>query len=108
VLAQTGGTETVVLTQAELPIHNHSLMASSLPSTSTTPANNLLAVSVNSNDGTNADAHYVSAAGTVVETLALNEDAILSTGTNPPHQNIMPSFCVKFIIALMGVYPQPS
>ena len=105
-LGVKGGTESVSLSLAQIPAHTHTLMANSSASTTASPGNNCLAVSVNSSGGTNADAHYVAASATVVETLLLSSNAISFAGSNASHANIMPSSCVNFIIALQGIYPQ--
>lgn len=64
-LGQTAGTETVVLQQAQIPLHAHNLMANSAAATTGDPTNNYLAQSANSSGGTNADAHYLSFAAPV-------------------------------------------
>jgi microcystin-dependent protein len=43
---------------------------------------------------------------TVAGTYTLNQQTIGEAGGNAAHANIMPSYCVNFIIALQGVYPQ--
>jgi microcystin-dependent protein len=105
-LGQKVGTETVVLDQTQVPAHTHTLMASSTAAGSGAPSGNYLATSVNSSGGTNADAHYLSATAPVAKTYLLNANSIVLAGGSAPHQNIMPSLCVNFIIALQGVYPE--
>ena len=106
-LGQAAGTETVTLTQAQMPLHSHTLMASSAPATANNPtASSCLAASANSSGGTNADAHYLVAGSPVAAQFQLNAASVQTVGGNVPHPNIMPSFCVNFIIATVGIYPQ--
>jgi len=103
---QSGGTETVLVTADQLPTHTHNLMASSAPGSSGSPENNYLATSANSGGTGAQDAHYLTPSVTVAGTYTLNQQTIGEAGGNAAHANIMPSYCVNFIIALQGVYPQ--
>jgi microcystin-dependent protein len=105
-LGQTAGTETVVLQQAQIPLHVHNLMANSSAATTGDPTNNYLAQSANSSGGTNADAHYLSSAVSAPTVFQLNTNAVATAGQSAAHPNVMPSYCVNFIIALTGFYPQ--
>jgi microcystin-dependent protein len=105
-LGQTAGTETVVLQQAQIPLHLHNLMATSAAATTGDPTNNCLAQSANSSGGTNADAHYLSSAASAPDLFQLNLSAVATAGQSAAHPNVMPSYCVNFIIALTGIYPQ--
>jgi microcystin-dependent protein len=92
-VGQLGGTETVTLTPAQLPAHNHVPAASTTPGNSPTPLGNCWAESA-------IDA-YSSASPSV----AMSVPAIGLTGGNGPHENRMPHLAILFVISLFGVYP---
>jgi microcystin-dependent protein len=96
ILAETGGVESVTLTQNQMPTHTHIPLASNTGA-SDTPANNFWA---NSTLGK----PYV-AAPPVVQ---MNAGTIGPSGGNQPHDNMIPYLCVSYIISLFGIYPPPS
>jgi microcystin-dependent protein len=108
VLAQTGGQETVTLTEAVMPAHSHQLVASTAPATTGNPAGNLLATSVNSSQSTNPDAWYLPVGKPVGAPQSMASTAVAPEGGSAPHTNIMPCSPLNFIIALTGVYPDFS
>lgn len=93
-LGETGGSDTVTLLESEIPSHNHTLMAASLNSQSTTPTNNSLG------RGNPVKIYSIDPPGTVMDT-----NSIAPTGGNQPHNNMMPYLTMYFCIALQGVYP---
>lgn len=96
-LAETGGTESVTLTTAQVPTHSHALRASSAAGTSSGPGNALLAAtgSVNSYGSGNADQ-------------PMTAGALSSSGSSQPHSNMAPYLAVNYIISLFGIFPSPS
>jgi microcystin-dependent protein len=98
-LGQKFGTETVTLTQSNLPNHFHGLAATSQNGTSNNPSGNILASSTNTisiyNSGTTAP-------------VSMNIVAVGNTGGSQSHSNLMPTLCVNFIISLFGIYPSRS
>jgi microcystin-dependent protein len=97
VLGAKGGTESEVLTLAQLPSHTHgaaTIPASSQPATKTDPAGCVFAVP---NNGGFA---YQTAANA-----SLGGGVSLSVGSNQPHSNLQPYLCLNFIIALQGIFP---
>jgi microcystin-dependent protein len=97
VLAETGGTETVTLTTQQLPAHGHALQTYNTVANTPNPGNNLVALSTQVNmyfaDTPNAP---------------MNAGAIATVGGNQPHENLMPSLCISFIISLYGIYPSQN
>ncbi|MGE6228491.1 phage tail protein [Paenibacillus chitinolyticus] len=87
------GTETVTLTQSQLPQHTHTLFATSNPGTANSPANNTWA---------SATTEIYASSGT---TTPMNPQTITPVGGNQPHDNMMPSSVITFIISLYGVFP---
>jgi microcystin-dependent protein len=97
VLAAKGGDETITLTVSELPSHSHPPRASSQPGNQQSPSGTLWAKS--------SVTSYLEGPGTPV---MMNSQLISQAGGNMPHDNMMPSLTISFIIALQGIYPQQS
>ncbi len=95
IIAETGGVETVTLTQNQIPSHTHTPVASGTGG-SDNPANNFWA---NSTTG-----KPYSAAPTTVQ---MNPGTIAPAGGNQPHDNMIPFLCVSYIISLFGIFPSP-
>ena len=97
-LGALAGSETVPLTQNQLPLHSHAFLGSANPGGQTSPVGNGVATIV-------AGSAYIQAAATT----ALNPASISSApGGNQPHQNMQPFLCISFIISLFGIYPTQS
>ncbi len=95
-LGETGGSETVTLLESEIPAHSHNLVASSVPSTKSTPDANAL-----SRIGTGGTPYK--AAGSAQVTMS--DQALAPAGGDQPHNNMQPYLTLNFCIALQGVYP---
>ena len=95
VIGQSGGSETVTLTTAQLPSHRHAFVGGAVGATA--PAGHSLA-------SPQKDTLYTSGAPTG----QLATGANVSAGGSQPHDNMMPSQCINFIISLFGVYPSQS
>jgi microcystin-dependent protein len=98
-LGQTGGSESVTLSVAQLPTHTHSVT-----STQTADAN-----SSNIPDNTkvlgNANLNAYSSLGPLT---ALASDTLASVGSSQPHNNMSPYLVLNFCIALTGYFPSHS
>jgi microcystin-dependent protein len=97
-IGQKGGSETTVLTVANLPPHNHSvsIATSSAEGDSALPGGNALAKS--SNGGYTTQATDTTLGG-------INQTSV---GSAQAHSNMQPFQAVNFIIALQGIFPSPS
>ena len=93
-LGNSVGSETVALNQNNLPAHTHPMPAGG-PGTTNAPAGKL--------PGTAATNLY---SQTTTATVNMNP-AMVSPGGGGglPHNNMMPTTCINFIIALSGIYP---
>ncbi|MBP2312714.1 phage tail protein [Azospirillum soli] len=100
-LGQTGGATTVTLTEAQLPSHTHLLTATSTPATQTSPVGGILA------DPTDNFNSYIPYSSTGVMRVMAN-NSLLPAGGNAPHNNVMPTMPLTYIIALVGLYPASS
>ena len=87
----------ISLTEAQMPNHNHSLLAGLVPgpagrANSSDPANNFTGVPVGTAYATGS-------------TVAMASNALSNTGGSQSHNNMQPFIAMNFIIALQGLYP---
>jgi microcystin-dependent protein len=94
-LGERGGTETVTLSEAQMPNHNHTVFATEEDIDATSPVGNHLA-SGNAIYGNASD-------GTIMA-----EVTIPNTGGSQAHNNMQPFIAIDYIIALVGLYPSRS
>lgn len=94
VLGGTMGQEFVTLTDANLPPHNHQMFATSSPAASA-DAQGLM-----QSEGL----HYVDPSN-AVKRGALSTESLHDTGLSQPHDNMMPTMGLNFIIAMKGLFP---
>jgi len=98
-LGQKGGIETVTLSEAQMPNHNHTL-------NSTRDAGEQGTL-------TNVVSLAQSAGGAMYQTSATGLTAMSASATDPngggqAHNNMQPFLTLNFIIALVGLYPSRS
>ncbi len=94
-LGKKGGTEEEVLTVNNLPSHAHQLVATSVAGDSEEPFGRQLAKPTNDNFYT--DESFIDT--------TLTSEVVADTGSAASVSNLMPTLCVNFIIALLGIYP---
>jgi microcystin-dependent protein len=96
-LGEQGGTEFVSLIQSEIPAHSHGVRAVADPAEQLTPdPETALARS----DPNNAWQSVTNA-----NLVMMAPQALAPAGGDQPHNNMMPSLVLNFIIALQGVFP---
>ncbi|MGB1241228.1 MAG: phage tail protein [Chitinophagales bacterium] len=95
-LGSKGGTERVTLNTYQLPPHNHTVRVVNSASSVGIPTNASLSISTNDNEYAATGTEYMGAINTT------------ETGGNQSHNNLMPTLCVHFIVAIFGVYPPRS
>lgn len=96
VLAQSGGTEVVTLTVAQMPAHSHAALAQSASGVQTSPANGVWAASTLSQFSANSS------------NANMNPASLGAEGGSQPHDNMLPFLCVSFIISLFGIFPSQT
>lgn len=97
IAGESGGQETVTLTQANLPLHTHAIRATSATGTESSPANHVWATYTGFK---------------LYSTLAKDETlapqvltSVGNTGAVASHDNVMPSLAINYIICLNGLFP---
>jgi microcystin-dependent protein len=91
---QSGGAESISLTEGQLPRHNHAANASNVPATQPSPAGKFWAQDSDGNIVYNSTGTSAMAAG-----------AIGNAGGGQPHPNMQPYLVVNYCIALQGIFP---
>ena len=95
-LGEMSGSQTVTLLESEIPAHAHALNAAVVPGTLNAPdTTRALARS------SGAAVYQTSNAGLV----QMNPQTVTPAGSSFPHNNMMPTLTLFFIIALQGVFP---
>lgn len=97
-MGEVAGPPTVTLIASTVPQHNHSIVAGKELAELTTPKGNALALANNPQLYT----------ATVTNLAAMSAQSTNFMGGNQPHNNMMPSTCLQWIIALQGIFPQRS
>lgn len=90
-----GGAETVTLTVDNLPRHTHLPMANTTTAASNSPVNNVWSCNSYQNFYNEANPPIIS----------MSPNTLSTVGGNQPHNNMMPSTTISFIISLYGVFP---
>lgn len=94
-IGEIGGTETVTLTQQQMPVHSHTVNAVTAEGNQNTPTGNLPA------DTKLLDKEYSdTTANTTMKATMVNP-----AGGSQPHENRPPFVTMRCIIALQGIYP---
>lgn len=99
-VAATGGQDTVMLTTGQMPVHTHSIAASTDPATAAQPNGTLTFAAVVAPALLYDDLTQLS--GTDAN---FGTGAIANTGSGAAHSNLMPTMALRYMIALNGIYP---
>jgi microcystin-dependent protein len=99
VIGQAAGVESVTLTTQQMPIHNHTVLASTDNATATDPTGNTI--------GTQGDVN-VTPFGADQPIGPMNPASISPVGGSQPHTNFQPYICINYIISLFGLFPSQT
>lgn len=94
-LGAKGGQEHVTLTASQMPSHSHAVRGTNNTGESSTAINNVPAQSTTIELYAPATAPDINMAA----------QAVPNVGGSQSHNNLMPTICINFIIALFGIYP---
>ena len=94
-LGEVGGAESVTIDLGSMPMHPHSLWASSADGDTNVPAGEILATASNV---------YGPPSGLTT----LIPETVTSVGGGQPHSNMQPYLTISFCIALQGIFPSPN
>lgn len=97
-LGQRGGTETIDLTEAQMPSHKHQAQASNDAATFGSPNN----TRVIGRGAGRFDVYFSSPTSNLVD---MQSNSLSNTGGSQSHNNMQPFLTMNFIIALVGLYP---
>lgn len=92
-LGQRGGTETVTLSEAQMPAHNHRLLASASTSGTSGPAGHSYPTGPFYADEKDSTMH---------------PNSVSNVGGGQAHNNMSPFLSLNICIALQGLYPSRS
>ncbi|GAB4536498.1 MAG: tail fiber protein [Roseibium sp.] len=98
-LGQKTGVETVTLTEAQIPSHNHVLRGSGSRGATASPS------STTSFAEGFPTAVYDTSNANLVD---MASETLTTTGGGQSHDNVQPYLALNFIIALQGLYPSRS
>ncbi|MFM2486256.1 phage tail protein [Celerinatantimonas yamalensis] len=91
------GSERVPLTEQQMPVHRHTMYASTDAAVDSQPEGRVTAV---------ADPGFYSEGQNSSFIVDYPESAMSDTGEGNTHDNVMPSLVIHFIMAFNGLYPQ--
>jgi microcystin-dependent protein len=107
VLGQKAGTESVTLTTAQLPVHQHLPVTNNTDPTADAPSAAVMPARPKQASGGNSAILYSDPTKTPApsDMKAMLAGTIASTGSNIPHDNMSPFLAINFVIALEGIFP---
>ena len=94
---ESAGADTVALTSGQMPLHSHSLQATSVEADRRGPKGALFAVT--------EEPLYAAPPSSPPN---LDSSAVGVAGGNQAHANVQPYLCVNFIISLFGIFPSQN
>lgn len=100
-LGQTGGTQNVTVIATEMPAHSHVFNASTVSANSPSPSGRVPAKPT----VTNAAAYAVSQSSPYPALAPQIMQSSNVVGGSQPHNNMMPTLFITFVIALQGIFP---
>lgn len=97
VIGQTGGSESVTLTAAQMPAHTHTQMATKAAAqVAAGPSGSVLAATT------------IALYGIDPPTTPMGAGAIAAAGGGQPHDNMAPFLAMNYIISLYGIFPSQA
>lgn len=104
-IGQYGGAPTDTLTLQTMPGHTHTLMATTGPANTGSIGNTVFPATTNGSNSPAAFYANAEAGEPALEKHTMHAGVCGTMGGNLAHDNLMPSLCITFIIALQGLFP---
>lgn len=101
-IGQVGGSQNVTLTVTQIPQHNHMLNATTANANANPIGPTLIPATATGDSG---PLFYCNPATDQPVPVALAPAVCGVSGQSQSHNNLMPSLCITFIIALQGIFP---
>jgi microcystin-dependent protein len=93
---QTGGVESVTITNQQMPVHTHPPQCNSTAANSVKPTGNYWANWADTQFSDQPPAN------------AMNTATVGPAGGSQPHDNMLPFLAINFIISLFGIFPSQN
>ena len=103
-LGQASGSSEVTITVATMPHHTHLLNATQQMANATSIGNTVLPGKPTAGSAPEFYANDPQGQSTLTP-FPFAGPVVGMTGGNQPHNNMMPSLCITFVIALQGIFP---
>ena len=100
VIGESSGEGIITLLQSEIPSHSHTMKANNTDGAQPAPDNHVCA-----GPGADRDLFWY---GTSSPNAIMHTSALSISGSNLPHNNMMPYVTLNFCIALQGIFPPRS
>jgi microcystin-dependent protein len=97
VVGQSGGVETVTLTAAQMPPHQHAMHASSNGASTAHGPSEVL--------GSSATMRFY---GSGTPNMAMDPNALTAVGGTQPHENMPPFVAINYIVSMFGIFPSQN
>ena len=112
VLGQGGGQNTVTLTPAQIPSHNHALNAANAQNANTPNANGAVLAITNStgfpSGASVVNTYTMPPTAPPLSNGLLDPLSVLNAGANVAHNNQQPYLAINYIICVNGLFPSPN
>lgn len=100
-IGQRIGVEDVALIEAQMPNHSHEMLVATAAANSDRASGDALAKSPVYVDNNASDP-------STQPSVALNSRTVSNAGGGQQHENMQPTLCINYIIALQGIFPSRS
>ena len=105
-MGEEGGAETVTVTASTMPLHTHTLNASTATGTTNNPSGQMTAAPKVSTGSKGASSVFKGLIyNPAAPNTALAPTAVGTVGSSLPHDNTQPSLVLRYCIAMQGVFP---
>ncbi|WP_366510963.1 tail fiber protein [Yoonia sp.] len=100
-IGQRVGLEHVTLVESQMPNHNHEMLVASGAAAGSRPSGDAIASASIFIDNNPSDP-------ATQPSIALNSRTVSNAGGGQQHENMQPTLCINYIIALQGIFPSRS